>query len=60
MPRLVVNARSKVIVQPYQTLCAIKLASALQTISPPHQTRHHAGQVSIDFNNKDNVNEIIQ
>lgn len=60
MPRLVVNARSKVIVQQYQTLCAIKLASALQTISFPHQTRQNAWQVRIDFNNKYNVNQIMQ
>lgn len=58
LPRLVVNARSLVIVQPYHTLCAIKLASALQTISSPHQTSQHAWQVSIDFNNKYNINKL--
>ena len=60
MSRLVVHARPMVIVPPYQMLCAIKLVSALHTISSPHQTRQHAWQVSIAFNNKLNVNEMIE
>jgi hypothetical protein len=58
MSQLVVHAM--VLVHPYQMLCAIKLVSALHTISSPHQTRRHAWQVSIDFNDKLNLNEMIK
>ena len=62
MPRLVVNARSMVIVQPYTTRCAMqqrKPVSALQTFSSPHQTRHYAWTVSMNVNHKLNVNVVF-
>jgi hypothetical protein len=60
MSRLVVHARPMIIAHPYHMLCAIKLVSALHTISSPHQTRQHAWQVSIAFSNTLNGNEMIK
>ena len=60
--RLVVNARTMVIVYPYNTRCAMqqtKSVSALHSFSSLPQTRHYAWTVSMNANHKLNVNVVL-